>query len=161
MSSVAGTWAITSLNASSKISTAFQSTSRPVKAKRVPSGLKTTARTKLSSGREIEASGEDGLAARLMSAIQAVAAAPGICYAAASYPYFFKDTDGDKSCSTTETVATNGFSAWTPALVKATYNYQLSRKDPGAWAHNFDYTVQLLYDGIADLGGNVTGLRRP
>jgi hypothetical protein len=45
--------------------------------------------------------------------------------------------------------------------MKASFNYQLSRKEPGAWAHNFDYMVQLLYDGIADLGGNTTTLTRP
>jgi hypothetical protein len=45
--------------------------------------------------------------------------------------------------------------------MKAAFNYQLSRKDPGAWAHNFDYVAQLLYDGIADLGASVTNLTRP
>jgi len=50
---------------------------------------------------------------------------------------------------------------WTPALVKASYNYQLSRTEPGAWAHNFDYMAQPLYDSVADLGGSVVGLVRP
>ena len=45
--------------------------------------------------------------------------------------------------------------------MKASFNYQLSHKEPGAWVHNFDYMVQLLYDGISDLGGNVTNLNRP
>jgi hypothetical protein len=58
-------------------------------------------------------------------------------------------------------VASNGFTAWTPALVKGSFNYQLSQKEPGAWAHNFDYIAQLLYDSVADLGGNVTTLTRP
>ena len=40
--------------------------------------------------------------------------------------------------------------------MKAAYNYQLSRKEPGAWAHNFDYVAQLLFDSVADLGGSVT-----
>ena len=31
--------------------------------------------------------------------MQAVAAAPGLCYSPGSYPYFFKDTDGNKTCS--------------------------------------------------------------
>jgi predicted CXXCH cytochrome family protein len=103
----------------------------------------------------------DGLAARVLAAMQAVAAAPGLCYAPAVYPYFFKDTDGDKSCGPLETTAANGFAAWTPALVKASFNYQLSRTDPGAWAHNFDYIAQLLYDSVDDLGGNVAPLTRP
>jgi Bacterial Ig-like domain (group 2) len=100
----------------------------------------------------------DGLAAKLMAAMQGVAA---LCYDAKTYPYFFKDTNGDKQCSASETVSTNGFSAFTPALMKASFNYQLSRKEPGAWAHNFDYMVQLLYDSIVDQGGSVTGLNRP
>ena len=103
----------------------------------------------------------DGLAARTLAAMQAVAAAPGLCYAEASYPYFFKDTNGDKSCGAAEAVSSNGFSAWTAGLAKAAFNYQLSRKEPGAWAHNFDYMAQLLYDSTADLGGDVSKLRRP
>ena len=52
-------------------------------------------------------------------------------------------------------------SAWTPALTKAALNFQLSQNDPGSWAHNFDYTAELLYDSTQDLGGNVSKLRRP
>ena len=37
----------------------------------------------------------------------------------------------------------------------------LSRVEPGAWAHNFDYTAQLLHDSAADLGADVSKLRRP
>ena len=103
----------------------------------------------------------EGLSARLMAAMQAVAAPPGLCYGPGIYPYFFKDTDGNKTCSLTEAVAANGFSGWTPALVKASFNYQLSRTEPGAWAHNFDYIAQLLIDSTADLGGNVVALTRP
>lgn len=103
----------------------------------------------------------DGLAARVLAAMQGAVAAPGPCYAPGAYPYFFKDTDGDKTCSTAEAVAANGFAAWTPALVKAAFNYQLSRTDPGAWAHNFAYVGELLYDSVADLGGDVAKLTRP
>jgi hypothetical protein len=100
----------------------------------------------------------DGLAAKLLAAMQGVAA---LCYDGDTYPYFFKDTNGDKQCAASELGATNGFTAFTPALMKASFNYQLSRKEPGAWAHNFDYMVQLLYDGIADMGGSVANLNRP
>jgi predicted CXXCH cytochrome family protein len=100
----------------------------------------------------------DGLAAKLLAAMQA--AAP-LCYTPDTYPYFFKDTDGNKTCGATEAVSTNGFAAWTPALAKAAFNYQLSRKEPGAWAHNFDYIAELLVDGVEDLGGNVATLTRP
>jgi predicted CXXCH cytochrome family protein len=103
----------------------------------------------------------DGLAARVLAAMQGAVPAPGPCYAPATYPYFFKDTDGDKACSAAEAVAANAFTAWTPGLVKAAYNYQLSRTDPGAWAHNFAYMGELLYDSVADLGGDVSKLTRP
>jgi Cytochrome c7 and related cytochrome c/Doubled CXXCH motif (Paired_CXXCH_1) len=103
----------------------------------------------------------DGLAASALAAMQAVAPAPGLCYAPGIYPYFFKDTDGDKSCSAAEAVSSNGFSTWTAALSKAAFNYQLSRTEPGAWAHNFDYMAELLYDSTADLGGDVSHLKRP
>lgn len=102
-----------------------------------------------------------GFAAATLAAMQSKAPAPGLCYAGATYPYFFKDTDGDKVCGAAETVATNGFGAWTPALAKAAFNYQLAQKEPGAWAHNFDYMAQLLFDSVEDLGGDVSRLRRP
>ncbi|HVZ75418.1 MAG TPA: Ig-like domain-containing protein [Polyangia bacterium] len=113
------------------------------------------------SAKETLAAELDGLAARVLSAMQVAAAAPGLCYAPAVYPYFFKDTDGDETCSAAEAVAANAFTAWTPGLVKAAYNYQLSRNDPGAWAHNFAYVGELLYDSVADLGGDVSKLARP
>jgi predicted CXXCH cytochrome family protein len=103
----------------------------------------------------------DGLAARVLAAMQGAVAAPGPCYAPGVYPYFFKDTDGNKACSSTEAVAANAFTAWTPALVKASFNYQMSRTDPGAWAHNFAYMGELLYDSVVDLGGDVSKLTRP
>jgi predicted CXXCH cytochrome family protein len=103
----------------------------------------------------------DGLAATTLAAMQAVAAAPGLCYAPASFPNFFKDTNGDGTCSATEAISSNAFTGWTAALSKAAFNYQLYQNDPGAWAHNFDYTAELLYDSTADLGGDVSTLTRP
>jgi predicted CXXCH cytochrome family protein len=103
----------------------------------------------------------DGLAARTLEAMQAAAPAPGLCYSAAAFPNFFKDTSGDGSCSATEAVAANAFTAWTAGLSKAAFNYQLYRNDPGAWAHNFDYMGELLIDSTADLGGDVSQLARP
>jgi hypothetical protein len=45
--------------------------------------------------------------------------------------------------------------------LRATFNYQYAQKEPGAWAHNNKYIVQVLYDSIEDLGGDLTGLIRP
>ncbi len=102
-----------------------------------------------------------GLAAATLAAMQAAAPAPGLCYTPDVYPCFFVDTDGDKTCSAAEAVFANAFKAWTPALSKAALNFQLSQNDPGSWAHNFDYTAELLYDSTQDLGGDVSKLKRP
>jgi len=64
-----------------------------------------------------------------------------------TYPYFLGADD-------------KAYPNWTPRLLKAAYNYQVSKKDPGAFAHGNKYIVQLLYDSIADLGGDVSGLAR-
>ncbi len=100
-----------------------------------------------------------GLAAILLARIQAVAFANGqpIAYRADAYPYFFHDANGNGAVDPGE----GKYTAWTPGLLKAAHNYQVSQKEPGAWAHNTDYTVQLLIDAIADLGGDVSGLNRP
>jgi predicted CXXCH cytochrome family protein len=104
-----------------------------------------------------------GMAARTLRAMQVAAGTGALCYSPTTHPYFFKDTDanGDGTCSAAEAVSTNRFSAWTPALLKASHNFQLSQKEPGAWAHNFDYIGQLLYDSTMDLSGAVSGMTRP
>ena len=99
-----------------------------------------------------------GLADALMAQLQSVAA---ICYSSASYPYWFKDLNGDKQCAGDELKSSNGFAPWTPALMKAAHNYQINVKEHGAWAHNFKYTAQLLIDATADLGGDVSRFTRP
>jgi len=84
-----------------------------------------------------------------------------LCYSADAYPYFFAATTSTGAlCGAAEITAAKA-PAWTPALVKAAHNYQISVKEPGAWAHNFDYMAELLIDSIADLGGSTTGLTRP
>ncbi len=91
-----------------------------------------------------------GLQETLLAAIQKYAtdtAGAEIAYDAATYPYFL-GADG------------KAYPNWTPRLLKAAYNYQVSLKDPGAFAHGNKYIVQLLYDSIADLGGDVSALAR-
>jgi hypothetical protein len=78
---------------------------------------------------------------QLMAAIQTYAssvAGNGIEYDATSHPYFF-DEAGEK------------YSSWTPRLLKAAYNYQTSKKDPGAFAHNKKYIVELLQTSLDDI----------
>lgn len=102
------------------------------------------------------------LSAALFTGIQLVAATTSkICYDPGHHPYWFIDTDGDGACSATEADSTNGYAAWTAQLMKAAHNFQISIKEPAAWAHNFDYMAQLLIDSIADLGGSTTGYVRP
>ena len=91
-----------------------------------------------------------GLQEILMAEIQTYAkdkAGAEIAYDAITYPYFL-GADG------------KAYPNWTPRLLKAAYNYQVSIKDPGAFAHGNKYIVQLLYDSIADLGGDVSALAR-
>ncbi len=95
-----------------------------------------------------------GLQEMLYAAIQAYAAETAgtpLVYNSAAYPYFFIDTNSDGEAGEDESVFPNAYNAWTPRLLKAAYNYQVSLKDPGAFAHNAKYHIALLYDSIADL----------
>jgi hypothetical protein len=105
---------------------------------------------------------EEGLAEEIATLHEALYAAmqtyakdvagTGIEYDSHSYPYFFTDT-GDR------------YASWTPRLLRAAYNYQYVAKDPGAFAHNGKYVVQILYDALSDLGSvvavDMTGMVRP
>ncbi len=104
-----------------------------------------------------------GTTARLYAAIQASARAAGnpLVYDTLTYPYFFRDTNNNGLLDAGENAPANKFVAWTPALMRATFNFQFVQKEPGAWAHNFDYMDELLYDGIQNLGGNLAGMVRP
>jgi hypothetical protein len=87
----------------------------------------------------------------LYAAIQAYATdvvGTGIEYNAHRYPYWFTE-DGER------------YGTWTPRLAQAAYNYQYYMKDPGAFAHNGKYIIQILYDSLADIGGDTTGMVRP
>jgi hypothetical protein len=95
-----------------------------------------------------------GLQDTLYKAIQEYAktvTGTGIVYDAATYPYFMADADGDGQPDKNDSGSAVSFPNWTPRLLKATYNYQLSVKDPGAFAHNAKYIIELLYDSTADL----------
>ncbi len=92
----------------------------------------------------------EGLQEALMAEITKYAAGTAgaeIKYDAATYPYFM-GADG------------KAYPNWTPRLLKAAYNYQVSLKDPGAYAHGNKYIVQLLFDSITDLGGDTSKLAR-
>ena len=90
------------------------------------------------------------LQTRLLAAITSNADRFGfpIQYRADQDPFFF-DPSGEP------------YRSWTPFLLQAAYNYQLARMDPGAYAHNPKYIMQLLYDSIQAIGGDHLGLVRP
>ncbi|MBW8011246.1 MAG: cytochrome c3 family protein [Chloroflexi bacterium] len=107
----------------------------------------------------------EGMRAILYDAIKLYAAdviGSPLVYSGDSYPYFFIDTDEDGEASEEEANRDNSYATWTPRLVRATYNMQVSMKDPGAYAHGGKYIIQLLYDSIADLntGIDIAALNR-
>jgi hypothetical protein len=95
-----------------------------------------------------------GLQERLYAGIQSYASefsGSAIGYDPATYPYFFIDNNKDGEITEKEAVASNAYTNWTPRLIKAAYNYQFTIKDPGAFAHNAKYAIELLYDSTSDL----------
>jgi len=101
----------------------------------------------------------DTMRERLYAAIQAYAidvVGTPILYDSHAYPYWFADTDGNGRVNDEE----GGFSTWTPNLLRAAYNYQDSHKDPGGFAHNSSYVLQILFDSIQAVGGDLTGATR-
>jgi len=96
---------------------------------------------------------------RLLDALQSYAvevADTPIVYDSSRHPYFFDDGEGEDR---------SPYSAWTPRLLRAAYNYHFVVKDPGAYAHNPRYVMQLLYDSLHDLSEqaavDMDGLSRP
>jgi hypothetical protein len=95
-----------------------------------------------------------GLQEQLYAAIQAYAAdvvAAPLVYDSHAYPYFFIDTDGNGAVDEGEAIYPNQYASWTPRLLRAAYNYQVSLKDPGGYAHGGKYIIQLLSDSLADI----------
>jgi hypothetical protein len=94
-----------------------------------------------------------GLKDKLLDAIRryGVEKNAPLCYKSAVHPYWFQDGNGDGACSTDELVSTNGYKSWTARLAKAAFNYQMASKDPGAFAHNAKYIMELLFDSLTSM----------
>ena len=84
-----------------------------------------------------------------------------IVYESHTYPYFFIDLNEDGVATPDEANYGNRYTTWTPALLRAAYNYQYYQKDPGAFAHNGKYVLQVLYDSLEAVGGDTSGMTRP
>ena len=89
------------------------------------------------------------------------AGAESIIYSSAAYPYYFTDTNGDSLADADEVNFGNRYSSWTPRLLRASYNYQYATKDPGGYAHNGLYLIQILYDALNDIGADTSNMTRP
>ena len=106
----------------------------------------------------------DTLVPALLSTMQDYAdnnLATAIAYDAANYPYFFVDTNGDGVADADEANFGNQYRDFDATLLKAAFNYQVTQKEPGGYVHNALYIMQIVYDSIEDLGGDVSAFTRP
>jgi hypothetical protein len=106
----------------------------------------------------------ENINAAILDAIYAYAAEEvgvPIVFESHAYPYWFVDTNGDGEATPDEANYGNQYNAWTPRLLRAAYNYTWALKDPGSYAHNGLYMLQVLYDTLQDIGGDVSGMTRP
>jgi hypothetical protein len=101
-----------------------------------------------------------GMLEKLYSGIQAYAAnvvGVPIGYDEHTYPYFIIDTNGNGVIDESEANRSNGYNKFTPRLLKACYNFQVVKKDPGGFAHGGKYLIQLMYDSLEDLNSAMGG----
>lgn len=96
-----------------------------------------------------------GLRTEVLDSLQTYVTDQGqsaICYGD-GYPYFFVDSDADGACGASDTTP---YDEWSPRSLAAAYNFQLASTDPGNFAHNAKYTIQLLHDSLQDLNLGLT-----
>jgi hypothetical protein len=106
----------------------------------------------------------DQIHADLYAAIQAYArnvVKVPIAFDPGTYPYFFIDTNNNSLGDPEELNPKNGYKSWTPRMLRAAYNYNYVSHDAGAFTHNSIYIIQVLYDSMADIGGDTSGMKRP
>ena len=90
-----------------------------------------------------------------------------IAYDAATYPYFFNDKNDNGAVDPEEANSANAYARFSPRLLRAAYNFQVSQKDPNSFAHNGKYMIELIYDSIEDLTssgqseGTIQAFQRP
>ena len=106
----------------------------------------------LSQGIRTDIAANAGRLMGMLADYAAQVAGTPIVYDGHSHPYFFADADGDGRADEAEGRPVP-YDAWTPRLLKAAYNWKFVTSDPGAYAHNPHYALELLYDSVEDLGG--------
>jgi hypothetical protein len=90
----------------------------------------------------------------LYKAIQAYArnvGGRGIAFTPDGFPYWHTDLNGNGKVDADELRPNNPYTAFTPRLEQAIYNWTYVARDPGAAYHNGRYTLQLLYDSLDSL----------
>ncbi len=107
---------------------------------------------------------EEGLAreianleAELYKAIQTYSRNVGgrqIAFTRALYPYWYIDANNNGRIDQEEIRPDNKYTAYTPRLLQATFNYTYVLRDPGAPYHNGRYTLQILYDTLESLAAS-------
>jgi hypothetical protein len=94
---------------------------------------------------------------QLYTAIQTYARNVGgkpIAFTKAAYPYWYADTNGNGRIDPEEVRPDNKYTAYTPRLMQATFNWTFSLRDPGGAYHNGRYIVQLLHDSLESLAAS-------
>ncbi|SFI31186.1 Cytochrome c7 [Jannaschia pohangensis] len=91
----------------------------------------------------------DLLMSLLLDYTDDVVGAPAI-YDATRYPYFFADANGDGAIDMADGRPV-AYASWTPRGLRTAFNWKLVTADPGNYAHNPLYSLELLYDAIEDL----------
>jgi hypothetical protein len=98
---------------------------------------------------------EDALYAQIQVYAATVIGAP-IVYDSHAYPYFFNDRNGNGIVDPGEAIYPNLYASFDAKLLRAAYNYQVSKKEPHGYIHNSKYIAQLLVDSIGHIRGDVS-----
>ena len=103
-----------------------------------------------------------GLEGALYAQIQVYAATvigKPVVYTSGAYPYFFNDLNGNGTVDPGEAIYPNLYASFDAKLLRAAYNYQMSKKDPNGYIHNSEYIAQLLVDSIEHIGGDTSAYK--
>ncbi|MDT8419039.1 MAG: cytochrome c3 family protein [Desulfuromonadales bacterium] len=97
-----------------------------------------------------------GDVAAAMAELQAALAAVGVVYSP-NYPYFY-ESDGTTALKNWDGIVVNGLTGQGKDVMGAAYNYNLIAHDPGAYAHNIQYALELIAQSIDFLNGDAVGV---